>query len=142
MAEPDIGRAFADSVRSRRGVSGSVHRVEDGSLHLVTHFGLPSEVALAVVEVAKGKGMAGLAWARLSPVQTCNLQADTTGDVQPLAQQVSARCAVALPVVTGGRVCIGVVGIAFAEESTLTSDELQDLIDWASWTYHLIDGLA
>ena len=76
--------------------------------------------------------MAGLAWERGCPVQTCNLQTDTTGDVRPGARAVDARAAVALPVYDGAGALRAVVGFAFVDERTLDPETLEALSQLAS----------
>lgn len=113
------------------GFAGTVHRREtlDGSerLRLAAAVNIPAPVLAAVETVPRGKGMAGLAWERRLPVQTCNLQTDATGDVRPGARAVDAQAAVALPVFGPDGALRGVVGFAFRGERTLAGDELAAL---------------
>ena len=76
--------------------------------------------------------MAGLAWARGEPVQTCNLKTDSSGDVRPGARAVDAQAAVALPVRAKSGEIRAVVGIAFAYEREFHNDELSILAEEAS----------
>jgi hypothetical protein len=76
--------------------------------------------------------MAGLAWERGEPVQTCNLQTDVTGNVQPGARAVAAQAAVALPVRDAAGGVRAVVGIAFAGERELPAAELARLAEAAA----------
>lgn len=118
-----VGRgAFAGTVHLRRGAADG-----DDRLHLAAAVNIPEPVQRAVTTVPLGKGMAGLAWARGVPVQTCNLQTDTTGDIRPGAKAVDAQAAVALPVFGAGGALRAVVGFAFREERTLGPDELASL---------------
>lgn len=113
------------------GFAGTVHRREtvDGvdRLRLAAAVNIPAPVLAAVETVPRGKGMAGLAWERGLPVQTCNLQTDATGDVRPGARAVDAQAAVALPVFDADRNLRGVVGFAFRGERELAGDELAAL---------------
>ena len=77
--------------------------------------------------VPKGKGMAGLAFERKQPVQTCNLKTDSTGDVRPGAKAVDAQAAVALPVFDGAGEVRAIVGIAWMGERELSETELATL---------------
>jgi hypothetical protein len=95
------------------GIAGSVHRLEGGVLQLAASVNLPVSVRAQTQSIPKGKGMAGLAWQRNRSVSTCNLQADSTGDVQPGARAVDAAAAVAIPVHDGAGELRAVVGIAF-----------------------------
>lgn len=109
------------------GVAGTVHRANDGELQLTAAHNIPPPVQAVTARVPRGKGMAGLAWEREVPVQTCNLKTDTSGDVRPGARAVNAQAAVALPVRDGrGEIC-AVVGIAFAHERELPTDEVDAL---------------
>lgn len=110
------------------GIAGTVHSLtheaHEPVLTLTASVHIPSPVIEATRVIPKGKGMAGLAWERKRPVQTCNLQSDTTGDVRPGAKAVNAQAAVALPVNDGEGTLRAVVGIAFAGERELSDAEL------------------
>ena len=93
----------------------------DGQLKLAAHVGLPDHVAAIVAVVPVGKGMAGLAAQRLEPVQTCNLQTDTTGDIRPGAKAVPVQASIAVPMIVDGRLR-GVLGFAKARRRILTSE--------------------
>ncbi len=113
------------------GIAGTIHaRVaesgHDGQLELRASVRIPPPVVEATRIIPKGKGMAGLAWERNEPVQTCNLKTDESGDVRPGAKAVNAQAAVALPV-TGPNGLRAVVGIAFMGEREFSELELQDL---------------
>ncbi len=101
------------------GVAGSVHRVEAGALHITGALRLPPPVIAATTVIPRGKGMAGLAWERNTPIQTCNLQTDASGTVKPGARAVSAQAALALPVRSADGAVIAIVGIAWADERVL-----------------------
>lgn len=88
---------------------------------------IPPKVVEVTREIPYGKGMAGLAWQRNEPVQTCNLKDDDSGDVRPGAKAVNAHAAVAIPVHdTHGKVR-AVVGIAFMGEREIGAEELAAL---------------
>lgn len=126
-ASIDVNAWLERFVTGHRGVAGTVHRRRDDVLELVAAFNIPEPVRRVTAEIPKGKGMAGLAFERNQPVQTCNLKTDTTGDVRPGAQVVNAQAAVALPVQdTDGNVR-AVVGIAFSEEREIAEPELTTL---------------
>jgi L-methionine (R)-S-oxide reductase len=118
-------------LKDHGGIAGSVHRLEPTSelLQLVAHVNLPPPVVNITREIPKGKGMAGLAWERLEPVQTCNLQ-QPNPDVRPGARAVNAQAAAAIPVVRHGQF-YAVVGIAFMGERELEGAELQGLVSAA-----------
>lgn len=113
------------------GIAGTIHaRVaqpgQEGHLQLRASVRIPPPVIEATRVIPIGKGMAGLAWERNAPVQTCNLKTDESGDVRPGAKAVNAQAAVALPV-TGPEGLLGVVGIAFMGEREFTAEELEQL---------------
>lgn len=113
------------------GTSGTVHlRDVDSDLQLAASHNIPARVLDLVAVIPVGKGMAGLAWQRDQAVSTCNLKTDESGDVRPGAKAVDARGAVALPIHAEGRVA-GVVGIAFADERTITEEELRLMSEFA-----------
>jgi len=118
------------------GVAGTVHVLTRPStgpvLELAASLRIPDSVIAATRFIPKGKGMAGLAWERAEPVQTCNLKADTSGDVRPGAKAVNAQAAVALPVNDANASLRAVVGIAFLGEREFTNDELVALQNDAS----------
>ncbi|MGK3989541.1 GAF domain-containing protein [Sorangium sp. So ce136] len=109
------------------GIAGTVHLVEGEALALAAAVNIPEKVQEVTRVVPRGKGMAGLAWERGQPVQTCNLQTDSSGDVRPGARAVAAQAAVALPVRDASAGVRAVVGIAFADERELDQEELARL---------------
>jgi hypothetical protein len=119
--ERDWLRAFLDA---NGGIAGSVHVVDGRELVLAAAHNLPPPVVAAVQRVPIGKGMAGLAFERAEPVQTCNLATDDTGQVRPLAKTVAAHAAVALPVVDSNGRVRAVVGIAFAAQGELPTERV------------------
>ncbi len=108
-------------------VAGSVHRCRNDRLCLEAAIRLPPSVLSAIETIPKGKGMAGLAWARRLPVTTCHLAEDESGDVRPGAKAVNAKNAVAFPVFDEAGQVRAVVGFAFAETGALSPDELRSL---------------
>jgi L-methionine (R)-S-oxide reductase len=113
------------------GVAGTIHKRvaeagQDGHLELCAAVRIPPPVVEATRIIPKGKGMAGLAWQRSQPVQTCNLETDNTGDVRPGAKAVNAQAAVALPVADASGLR-AVVGIAFMGEREFSERELDQL---------------
>jgi len=119
-------------VKTFGGVAGSIHVVRGDELVMVAALNLPEPVQRATAAIPRGKGMAGLAWERDEPVQTCNLKTDTTGDVQPGARAVDAKAAVALPVHGAGNRVTAIVGIAFDDEREFSESEVGRLLDRAA----------
>jgi L-methionine (R)-S-oxide reductase len=118
----DRKEALAAWIREGGGVAGTLHLVSNGELELAAAHNIPEKVIAVTRTIPKGKGMAGLAWARLKPVQTCNLQDDETGDVRPGAKAVDAKAAVAIPLTDRAGEVIAVAGLAYMDNREL-SDE-------------------
>lgn len=123
-------------IAAHGGIAGTIHaRVagpgQEGQLELCAAVRIPKPVIDATRVIPKGKGMAGLAWERAEPVQTCNLKTDETGDVRPGAKAVDAQAAVALPV-NGPEGLRAVVGIAFMGEREFSPEELKRLSNEAA----------
>lgn len=114
-------------LKAHGGIAGSVHRRAGEELALAAAVNLPPPVVAIVQRVPKGKGMAGLAFERREPVQTCNLKTDDSGQVRPGAKAVNAQAAVALPVLDARGDVRAVVGIAFLGEREIAGDELARL---------------
>lgn len=95
------------------GVAGTIHVVRDNDLYLTAALHIPEPVIAIVAHVVHGKGMAGLAQARKVPVQTCDLQTDSSGDIRPGAKAVDAQAAIAVPVLDEEQNVLAVVGFAW-----------------------------
>jgi len=108
---------------SRHGaLAGSVHFVRGDVLEIAAAVNLPPPVQQATAQIPMGKGMAGIAWRDAKPVQTCNLQEDTSGAVRPGAKAVDAKAAIALPVYAPGGEIRAIVGLAWMDERVLADD--------------------
>ena len=139
---PDVAAAFAAggwSLALARVIerfaadSGTIHLLEaDGVLHLVAaSAGIPAVVIETVREVPVGKGMAGLAVERREPVNACNLQTDTSGDVRPGAKATGLQGSIVVPMLRAGR-AVGALGIATLRERAFTDAETAQLMDVAA----------
>ncbi len=106
-------------IRELEGVAGTVHVQRDRDLYLTAAHNIPPQVVVAVAHVPHGKGMAGAAQTRKVPVQTCNLQTDSSGDIKPGAKAVNALAAVAAPVLDREGEVRAVVGIAWNKEGEI-----------------------
>ena len=115
-------------LRHHGGAAGTFHEQRDDVLELVAAVNIPQHVQDLTSRIPKGKGMAGLAWERGVPVQTCNLQTDSTGDVQAGARAVEATGGVALPLTDQDGRVKAVLGIAFENEREFSQDELTTLM--------------
>ncbi|MFF4902748.1 GAF domain-containing protein [Streptomyces sp. NPDC001068] len=105
-------------------VAGTVHAVREDLLHLTAAHNIPPEVRKITALIPLGKGMAGLAWERNRPVQTCNLKQDDSGAVKPGARAVAGKAAIALPVHAADGTVRAVVGLAWPDERELTDQQL------------------
>jgi hypothetical protein len=114
-------------IQRAHGVAGTVHWLAGDVLVLRAAVNIPAKVQEITRTIPKGKGMAGLAWERALPVQTCNLKTDDTGDVRPGAKAVNARGAIAIPLNDAQGAFVGVVGVAFADERELDVDAVAAL---------------
>ena len=74
--------------------------------------------------------MAGLAVERGEPVDACNIQTDTSGDVRPGAKATGMEGAIVVPVFDGARV-VGALGIANRGERLFDDQEKTALIEAA-----------
>lgn len=103
---------------------GTLHRMgDDGQLHLSAAFPpMPPALLEKITVIPVGKGMAGLAVERGEPVQSCNLQEDTTGDVRPGAKQTGLQGSTCVPVLRDGDV-VGALGIGTLAERTFSDEE-------------------
>ena len=109
--------------------SGTIHFVEaDGLLHLAAvTLGMPDAVLATIQRIPVGKGMAGLAVERRAPVDACNIQTDTSGDVWPGARATALSGAIVVPIFRGDDV-IGALGVANRSERSFSEGEIADLM--------------
>lgn len=127
--EVSTSEALARIVRDFAADSGSVHFLgEDGLLHLaaVTD-GMPEPVLAIIRTIPVGKGMAGLAVERAEPVNACNIQTDTSGDVRPGAKATGLSGSIVVPIFAGEAV-VGALGVANRSERTFTDAEISALL--------------
>jgi len=130
--EPTAQQWLEAFVQAQGGIAGTVHRREGEGLKLVAVINLPPPVIAATLTIPIGKGMAGLALERKEPVQTCNLQTDRSGDVRPGTRAVQAQAAIALPILDSSGAVRAVVGLAFANERELPTEEITRLAQTAA----------
>jgi L-methionine (R)-S-oxide reductase len=128
-AAEGLSEALGCVVRSFGADTGTLHLLEeDGLLHLKALSGnFPPSVLAVIREIPVGKGMAGLAVERAQPVDACNIQTDTSGDVRPGARATGMEGAIVVPVFDGARV-IGALGIANRGERLFSEEEKNALI--------------
>jgi L-methionine (R)-S-oxide reductase len=109
--------------------SGTIHLLgNDGVLHLsAASAGIPEAVLNIVRTVPVGKGMAGLAVERGQPINACNIQTDTSGDVRPGAKATGLQGSIVVPLLRDGT-AVGALGIANHRERTFTDEETEQLM--------------
>ena len=115
--------------------SGAIHMLgEDGMLHLEANGpGMPDFVLEKIRMIPVGKGMAGLCIERNEPVDSCNLQTDTTGNVQEGAKPTGLQGSIVVPIRSAtDSAAIGTLGIATMKERTFTETEINELLEYAS----------
>ena len=136
---PDPAELLHHALAAHGCSTGTLHLIDpaDGHLKLAAHTGLPPQVVAIVATVPVGKGMAGLAAERREPVQTCNLQTDTTGDIRPGAKAVPVQASIAVPMIVDGQLR-GVLGFARAEYHEWSEDERAALAATATETARLL----
>lgn len=119
-------------VAEQGGVAGTVHVQRGEDLYLTAAYNIPLPVVAIVTRVPYGKGMAGMAQVKKSPVQTCNLQTDETGKIKPGAKAVDAQAALALPVFDEAGALRAVVGIAWGREGEIGPEQEQAIMKLAA----------
>lgn len=122
--------ALALIVAGHHADSGTIHFIgADGLLHLsVASAGMPDQVLAIIKTIPVGKGMAGLCVERRQPVNACNIQTDSSGDVRPGARATALAGAIVVPIFRGDEV-IGALGVANRAERIFTEAEIATLID-------------
>ena len=120
---------LAVQIQAFGAIAGTVHRRRADQLELTAAINIPAPVQAMTRSIPAGKGMAGLAWSRGAPVQTCDLQTDATGDVRPGARAVDAGAAIAAPVFDAGDAVRAVVGLAFAQTDALPPARVAAITD-------------
>lgn len=124
MVDERITEWLRELLQRHAAVAGTVHRVDGDHLTIAAAVNIPPPVQAATATIPMGKGMAGLAWQHDKPIQTCNLQEDTSGNVRPGAKAVDAKAAVALPVHDGSGTIRAIVGLAWMDDRVLPDDTL------------------
>lgn len=129
-AAADDDAALAHVVDHFAADSGTLHfMAADERLHLAAHSSAMPEVVLEKIRVIPvGKGMAGLAVERRAPVDACNIQTDTSGDVRPGARRTGMAGAIVVPILRADQV-VGTLGIANRAERTFTDGEIEELME-------------
>ena len=111
--------------------AGTVHLLREGALKLAAYSGIPPHVAQIFETVPIGKGIAGLAAERRTPITICNLQTDASGQARPGAKATGMEGSLAVPMLAGGELR-GVLGIAKADAYDWSEGETQLLLQIAA----------
>jgi len=127
--EPEPYRAALGlTIEHFRAESGTIHLLKQGELHLAAHTPMPPAVLDVIRTIPVGKGMAGLALERKSPVTACNLQTDTSGDVRPGARATGLQGSIVVPILRADQ-AVGALGIANRAERTFDEAEVSLLLE-------------
>jgi L-methionine (R)-S-oxide reductase len=113
--------------------SGSIHKLgEDGNLHLkASGPGMPDVVLDKIRVIPVGKGMAGMCVERNDVVYSCNIQQDSSENVQPGAKQSGLQGSIVLPIRAAAKEAVGALGVASKKERTFTEAETAELMECA-----------
>lgn len=104
--------------------TGTIHRTgPDGQLELAAQVGVPDFLLPKVARIPFGKGIAGCAAERRSPVQLCNLQTDTSGVARPAAKATGVNGSLAVPILSADGRVLGVVGVGKLVPHEFSADE-------------------
>jgi L-methionine (R)-S-oxide reductase len=115
--------------------SGTVHRIsDDGSclLFSAASDGMPPVVLEKIQSIPVGKGMAGLCYERNEAIDTCNLQTDTSGDVQPGAKATGLHGTVVAPIRNTDGKPVGTFGIGTTKDRTFIPEEVAEIQELAN----------
>ena len=124
--------ALEDTLKAFAADSGTIHIVDDRSLALVAHVGMPDALLPTIDRIPLGKGMAGLAAQRNVPVDSCDIQTDDTGDVRPGARSTSLKGALAVPMRGPTGAVLGVLGLGSLGVREWSADARTELLKRAA----------
>ncbi|REG94343.1 GAF domain-containing protein [Algoriphagus antarcticus] len=93
--------------------TGTIHELDNSTnlLILKSHKGIPDFLLPKMSSIPIGKGMAGIAAERKTPVEMCNLQTDDSGVARPAAKETKVEGSIAVPMLLEGKL-YGTLGIA------------------------------
>ena len=95
--------------------AGTYHTASGQLLTLAASRQIPPPVIALIEKVPIGKGIAGLAAERRSPITICNLQTDDSGQARPAAKNTGMEGSLAVPAIRADGSLAGVLGIAKAQ---------------------------
>ncbi len=95
--------------------AGTYHTASGQLLTLAASHQIPQPVIALIEKVPVGKGIAGLAAERRTPITICNLQTDDSGQARPAAKNTGMEGSLAVPAIRTDGSLAGVLGIAKAQ---------------------------
>jgi len=125
-----LERALLEIIDHLAAQSGTIHLKVPGQqvLRLGASHGIPPAVRAVVESVPWGKGMAGLAAERAQPVDACNIQTTTSGDVRPGARATGMAGAIVVPMMLDAGV-VGTIGVGCTSERVFSEAETAWLLE-------------
>lgn len=103
------------------------HDKETNLLMLKAQKGVPDFLLPKMSSIPIGKGMAGIAAERKTPVEMCNLQTDDSGIARPAAKETKVEGSIAVPMLLEGEL-YGTLGIAKPVPYDFTKSESDELL--------------
>lgn len=109
--------------------TGTLHFLdrETNLLTLQAQQGIPEFLIPKLSKIPIGKGMAGIAAERRTPVEMCNLQTDDSGVARPAAKETKVEGSIAVPMMLNGEL-YGTLGIAKPVPYDFTKQESEALL--------------
>ena len=107
--------------------AGTYHTANEQLLTLTASRQIPLPVVALIEKVPIGKGIAGLAAERRSPITICNLQTDDSGQARPAAKNTGMEGSLAVPAIRADGSLAGVLGIAKAQAHDWGEAETTDV---------------
>jgi signal transduction protein with GAF and PtsI domain len=85
--------------------AGTIHTLDNTTnlLMLQSQKGIPDFLLPKMSSIPIGKGMAGIAAERKTPVEMCNLQIDDSGVARPNAKETKVKGSIAIPMLSEGK---------------------------------------
>ena len=110
--------------------TGTIHTLdqETNMLMLKSQVGIPDFLLPKMSVIPIGKGMAGIAAERKTPVEMCNLQTDDSGVARPAAKETKVEGSIAAPMLLEGKL-YGTLGIAKPVPYDFTKEESNALLE-------------
>ncbi len=119
--------------------TGTLHTLDQTTnlLMLKSQKGIPDFLLPKMSSIPIGKGMAGIAAERRTPVEMCNLQTDDSGVARPAAKETKVEGSIAVPMLLDGEL-YGTLGIAKSVPYDFTKSESDALLEIGEAIAHFI----